>query len=151
MSFVTTTNRLLFSNRLFFAAFVLIAIAGLALGESAALSASYRQIILSATAGLCVALAFAALVLELLNRAEHLELQAKALADVGETLRESEARFLDFALTSSDWFWETDSEHRLFYVSDGARLLGLDPESCIGRTHWEIDLDFISPTMSTPW
>ena len=45
MSFVTTTNRLLFSNQLFFAVFVLIAMAGLALGERAALSASYRQII----------------------------------------------------------------------------------------------------------
>jgi PAS domain S-box-containing protein len=141
MSFVTTANRLVFSNQLFFAAFVLIAMAGLALGESAALSASYRQTILSATAGLCVALAFAALVLELLNRAEHLEAQAKELGDVGDALRESEARLLDFALTSSDWFWETDSEHRLTYASDGARLLGVDPESCIGRTHWEIDLD----------
>jgi hypothetical protein len=107
MSFVTTTNRLLFSNRLFFSAFVLIAMAGLALGESAALSASYRQIILSATAGLCVALAFAALVRELLNRAEHLESQARDLAAVGEALWESEARLLDFALTSSDWFWRT--------------------------------------------
>jgi PAS domain S-box-containing protein len=149
MSFVTTTNRLVFSNQLFFAAVVLIAMAGLALGESAVLSASFRQIILSGTAGLCVALAFAALVLELLNRAEHLELQAKELADVGEALRESEARHLDFALTSSDWFWETDSKHRLTYASDGLRLLGLDPESCIGRTHWEIDLD--APSEIEKW
>jgi two-component system cell cycle sensor histidine kinase PleC len=141
MSFVTATNRLLFSNRLFFTAFVLIAMAGLALGESAALSASYRQMILSATAGVCVTLAFAALVLELLERAERLERQARELADVGEALRESEARLLDFALTSSDWFWETDSDHRLTYASDGIRSLGFNPESCVGRTHWELDLD----------
>lgn len=141
MSFVTATNRLLFSSRLFFAAFVLIAMAGLALGESAALSDSYRQIILSATAGVCVAMAFAALVLELLERAERLETQAQELTDIGEALRESEARFLDFALTSSDWFWETDSEHRLVYVSEGIRLLGLDCTSWTGKAHWEIDLD----------
>ena len=73
MSFVTATNRILFSSRLFFAAFLLIAMAGLALGESAALSDSYRQIVLSVTAGVCVAMAFAALVLELLERAERLE------------------------------------------------------------------------------
>src|SRR5580700_1239118 len=133
MSFVTTANRLVFSNQLFFAAFVLIAMAGLALSESAALSASYRQTILSATAGLCVALAFAALVVELLNRAEHLEAQAKELGDVGDALRESEARLLDFALTSSDWFWETDSEYRLTYASNGVRLLDLDAPSEIEK------------------
>ena len=116
MSFVTATNRILFSSRLFFAAFLLIAMAGLALGESAALSDSYRQIILSVTAGVCVAMAFAALVLELLERAERLETQAQELTNVGEALRESEGRLLDFALTSSDWFWETDSHHRLVYI-----------------------------------
>jgi len=84
MSYVTATNRLLFSNQLFFATFILIAIAGLSLGESAALSASSRQSILSATAGLCVVVAFFALVLELLGRTEHLEAQAKQLAEVGE-------------------------------------------------------------------
>ena len=78
MSFVTATNRILFSSRLFFAAFLLIAMAGLALGESAALSDSYRQIILSVTAGVCVAMAFAALVLELLERAERLETQRRS-------------------------------------------------------------------------
>src|SRR5438105_9588850 len=113
MSFVTATNRLLFSSQLFFAAFILIAMGGLALGESAALSDSYRQMILSVTAGICVALAFAALVLELLERAERLQYQAEELAQVGDALRESETRLLDFALTSSDWFWEMDSEYRL--------------------------------------
>ena len=144
MSFVTTTNRLLFSSRLFFAAFILIGLGGLALGETAALSVSYRQVILSVTAGLCVALAFAALVLELLERAERLESQARELADAGEALRESEARLLDFALTSSDWFWETDQEHRLIYASEGIRLLGLNPDCYMGKSHWEIDVDALS-------
>ena len=141
MSFVTATNRLLFSSRLFFAAFVLIAVAGLALGESAALSDSYRQIILSATAGLCVAMAFAALVLELLERAERLETQAQELTSIGEALRESEARLLDFALTSSDWFWETDTAHKIIYVSEGVRRFGLDSASWIEKAHWDIDID----------
>jgi PAS domain S-box-containing protein len=78
------------------------------------------------------------LVLELLIRAADLEHKAKELADVAQALRESEARLLDFALTSSDWFWETDTEHRITYTSDGIRSLGLDPESCVGRTHREI-------------
>jgi hypothetical protein len=124
-----------------FAAFLLIAMAGLALGESAALSDSYRQIILSVTAAVCVAMAFAALILELLEKAERLEAQAQELTNIGEALRESEGRLLDFALTSSDWFWETDSHHRLVYVSEGVRPFGLDGARWVGKTHWEIDLD----------
>jgi len=73
--------------------------------------------------------------------AERLQYQAEELAQVGDALRESETRLLDFALTSSDWFWETDSEYRLTFASDGIRLVGIDPESCVGRTHWELDLD----------
>ena len=141
---IKMANRLLFSSQLFFAAFVLIVMAGLTLAENAALSASHRQVILAGTTALCIALAFAALVLELLVRAADLERRAKELSDTAQALRESEARFLDFALTSSDWFWETDAAHRLTYASDGIRSLGLDPKSCTGRTHREIASDAAS-------
>jgi PAS domain S-box-containing protein len=141
MSFLKTANRLLFNDQLFFAAVVLIAIGSLALGESAILSDSYRQVLLAGTAGFCVALAFAALVIELLARAEELEHKSKELAEIAEALRESEAQLLDYALTSSDWFWETDTQHRFTYVSDDIRALGLDPEDCIGRTHQQIACD----------
>ena len=39
-------------------------------------------------------------------------------------LRESEERLRDFAEASSDWFWETDAEHRFTYLSDGIRAFG---------------------------
>src|SRR5438067_6691576 len=141
MSFLKTANRLLFHDRLFFVAVLLIAIGSLALGESAALSVSYRQLLLAGTAGLCVALAFAALVIELLVRAEDLERKGKELAEIAEALRESEAQLLDYALTSSDWFWETDTQDRITYVSDDIRALGMEPEDCVGRTHWELAFD----------
>jgi len=32
-------------------------------------------------------------------------------------LQASEQRFRSFAAMASDWFWETDPEHRLSYVS----------------------------------
>lgn len=35
-----------------------------------------------------------------------------------QALRESERRFLDFAETSSDWFWEMDVDLRFTYMSD---------------------------------
>jgi len=58
--------------------------------------------------------------------------------------RDSEEKLADYLATASDWFWETDDEHRLVYdsatgpVADGAaqRLDGR-PLS-LGRTHWEL-------------
>ena len=82
-------------------------------------------------------------------RAEDLEHKSKELAEVAEVLRESEAQLLDYALTSSDWFWETDTQHRFTYVSDDSRALGLDPEDCIGRTHQELACN--STTGSEKW
>jgi PAS domain S-box-containing protein len=34
-----------------------------------------------------------------------------------QALRKSEQRFRDFAEVGSDWFWETDAEHRFTYIS----------------------------------
>ncbi|SDF65628.1 ATP-binding protein [Thalassobaculum litoreum] len=36
---------------------------------------------------------------------------------VANRLRYSEARFRDYAEASSDWFWETDAEHRMVWMS----------------------------------
>ncbi|HZH99439.1 MAG TPA: PAS-domain containing protein, partial [Fimbriimonadaceae bacterium] len=47
-------------------------------------------------------------------------------------LRESEARFKDFAEVGSDWFWETDADLR--YVEVAGQPLAV---SVIGRTRWE--------------
>jgi PAS domain S-box-containing protein len=141
MSFVKTAERLFFSSQLFFAAFILIVIAALALGETAVLGDSYRQVVLAGTTGFCVALAFAALILELLARAADLEHHAKELTALARALRESEARFRGFALTSSDWFWETDEHHHFTYLSEGIRAFGHDPEACLGRSRMEFAAD----------
>ena len=60
------------------------------------------------------------------------------------TLRESEARCRDFALTSSDWFWETDEKHRFTYLSDHIRAFGQDPQTRIGRTRTDLAVDIVS-------
>ena len=60
--------------------------------------------------------------------------RSRSLERSEATLRESEARCRDFALTSSDWFWETDEQHRFTYLSDHIRAFGQDPETRIGRT-----------------
>jgi PAS domain S-box-containing protein len=74
---------------------------------------------------------FAVLFRVLVKRSRSLE---RSTAD----LRDSESRFRDFALTSSDWFWETDAQHRFVYQSEQIRKFGQDPGNRLGRTR--IDL-----------
>ena len=56
-----------------------------------------------------------------------------------EALRESEARFRDFAESSADWFWEMDENLRFAYMSPNvARVAGIPPEGYLGRTLQEL-------------
>ncbi|MGE5145134.1 MAG: PAS domain S-box protein, partial [Candidatus Eiseniibacteriota bacterium] len=69
------------------------------------------------------------------------------LAENAEALRQSEARFRDFADAASDWLWETDAEHRFTFVSTSHGLLlqsALHP--AIGRTRW----DFVGADLDDP-
>jgi len=53
-----------------------------------------------------------------------------------ESLRDSEARFRSLTQMSSDFFWETDTEHRIALVSHGPGYTPAEP-SLVGRTRWE--------------
>ncbi len=54
-------------------------------------------------------------------------------------LRQSEAMFRDFAQSSSDWFWETDADHRLTrFMGYSPTLDQLTAEGVIGRTRMEM-------------
>lgn len=52
-------------------------------------------------------------------------------------LRQSEARFRDLASLANDWFWESGIDHRLTWVSEGIRALGIDPRMILGRRREE--------------
>jgi PAS domain S-box-containing protein len=65
----------------------------------------------------------------------------RALAVQFRNLEQSEARLRSYALTSSDWFWETDENHRFTYLSDSIRGFGNDPANYIGRTRVEFAAD----------
>lgn len=73
----------------------------------------------------------------------------RALATHFHRLEASEARFRTYALSASDWFWETDAAHRFTYISDGIRAFGQDPDSRIGRTRLELARDATVET--TKW
>lgn len=54
-------------------------------------------------------------------------------------LANSEAKFRDLTQMSSDWYWETDAEHRIAYVSDTAEVeLGPWVRDWIGQRDWEL-------------
>jgi PAS domain S-box-containing protein len=60
-----------------------------------------------------------------------------------EALRESEAKFRDYAESASDWYWETDPDHKFTRVTDYERLVarGFAPVSRIGLARWEFATD----------
>jgi PAS domain S-box-containing protein len=50
----------------------------------------------------------------------------------------SEARFRDYAQTASDWFWETDPDHRFTLLSSSDRLSPRRSEAMIGKRRIDV-------------
>jgi len=65
--------------------------------------------------------------------------QTRRREQLASELRFNEARFRDFAASSGDWFWETDSEHRIMWVSDSVEIAtGVPAKWHVGRTRIEL-------------
>jgi diguanylate cyclase (GGDEF)-like protein/PAS domain S-box-containing protein len=63
-----------------------------------------------------------------------------------DALRLSEQRFRDFAISASDWLWETDAEHRFTWLSPNVNdLVGVQPEWHYGKTRREIMAPGVDP------
>ncbi len=50
-------------------------------------------------------------------------------------------RLRDYAATASDWYWETDVEHRFTFLSQRRRPVGIDIRTRVGKTRRELALD----------
>jgi PAS domain S-box-containing protein len=100
---------------------------------------SYSVVI--ALGALSMAVGFAILFGALARQSCRAEGRTAELAQTADALRNSEERFRDYALTSSDWFWETDADHRFTYLSEGIRAFGHDPASLIGHSRMEFAAD----------
>ena len=57
----------------------------------------------------------------------------------GEALRESEAKFRDYAETASDWFWEIGPDYKFTLLTENA--FGSRPADRIGTPCWDHALD----------
>jgi PAS domain S-box-containing protein len=57
-----------------------------------------------------------------------------------QALRQSEAKFRDYAETASDWFWEVGPDYKFTLLTENA--FGSDPADRIGTTCWDHALDF---------
>ncbi|NIR30099.1 MAG: EAL domain-containing protein [Gammaproteobacteria bacterium] len=58
---------------------------------------------------------------------------------VQTALRQSEARFRDFAESAADWFWEMDAKLRFTHVSEGLeRNTGVEAPQLVRRTRREV-------------
>ena len=106
--------------------------------EDTALAAWRREALLIAVAALGAVVGYAILFRALAARTRRLERGTAELSVVAQALRESEARFRDFATITSDWLWESDADHRFTYISDSARRFGHEPSAIIGRTRAEV-------------
>lgn len=63
----------------------------------------------------------------------------RRILTTGDDLETSEVRFRDFAEIASDWFWETDADQKVSYISArGSSVFGLKMEELIGRSRIEI-------------
>ena len=65
-----------------------------------------------------------------------------------DALRLSEQRFRDFAISASDWLWETDAEHRFTWLSPNVEdLVGVPPDWHYGKTRREIMAPGVDPEL----
>ncbi len=89
-------------------------------------------LVLAAIAG-----AIVYLVMDLASRRDYFRLKKT---------EESERRFRDLTELSADWFWETDAEHRITWLSGGAGVATLfGPTATYGKRFWEIPRIEVDP------
>ena len=119
-------------------------VAAVAIEETSILADWRRQSTWILLGALAAAIGFALLFRALSAQSHRLERQAADLKAAAAALGNSEARFRDFALTSSDWLWETDTAHRFTYHSDNIRNFGQNPKNRLGRTRMELAADAAS-------
>lgn len=86
--------------------------------------------------GAMVSALFAMLVRQQISYRHRAELLAQQMT---EQLRKDQERSRDFSMSASDWFWESDAQHRFCYFSDNFEAVyGIAPSQLLGRSRKEL-------------
>jgi len=69
-----------------------------------------------------------------------------------DELRKTEARFHEYAGSSSDWFWETDAENRfVFFSSHLYGSMGISSEDVLGKRREDLRIAVTNPEEEEHW
>lgn len=95
-----------------------------------------------------ILLAYVIIVLKKNFDLEHLKTEQK-----NKELEESEARFRDIAMSSSDWIWETDENNIYTFCSEKVEeMLGYTPNEMLGKTPFDfMPQDDVEETKEKIW
>lgn len=71
----------------------------------------------------------------------------RALEERNQVLRTEEQRLTDFTQLAADWYWETDADHRLIFLSERfEEMSGMASREALGLTPVELYERFHEPT-----
>ena len=105
--------------------------------EQVALQEWREQAMMIALGGSTASFGFAVLFAIIGQQFRRKASQNVQLGAVAEALRASEARVLDFAQMSADWFWELDDGLRFSWVSDNPMIHAMGIPQRMGMTPWD--------------
>ena len=89
---------------------------------------------------------------ELAQTAEAFNNMSGRLKALYGELAESERRFRDFSESGSDWFWETDADHRFTYLSEKfPAMVGLPVVDLLGRSRADLAMPPEGPVETDAW
>ncbi len=94
---------------------------------------------------------FVAYLLEKNLHAQRRELEA-AFDQRTESLETTAKRFHEYSNSNSNWFWETDADHRFVFLSSHLHeATGIEPESLMGKRRIDLQIDSAAPITIQGW
>lgn len=81
---------------------------------------------------------------ELSLLAQSFNAMSAAIHEREDKLLQSQERFRDFTLSSADWSWESDAQHRITFISDEGMVHGAAGYNIMGIRHADIAPDDVA-------
>ncbi|MDR3473685.1 MAG: ATP-binding protein [Devosia sp.] len=111
----------------------------IAIPEQIMLKPWHEQAIYLMTAGGAFSLVLLAIFILIGRQIRQRKEQTATLSRAMATLRQNEARLIDFTTLASDWFWEQDADLRFVGPAVGVVLRARDKEPPVRKRRWELN------------